>query len=139
MIKEDFEQLNKLAADALNEIANEDFDRADILKIGQLLRINKTFFDIARQLTRIADAQEQIMLLIPATLHRTPAPDVSTDALVEAVVNIKAALVSNAAPTDVIYALQQTLKEKGDESVTVSPSLLIPLLEALAAHETGVR
>lgn len=51
MNKDDFERIDKLAAVALNEIGNEDFDRVDVLKIGQLLRINKTFIDVARQLT----------------------------------------------------------------------------------------
>ncbi len=68
MNKEEFEHLDKLAADALNEIGNEVFDRVDILKIGQLLRINKTFLDIARQLTRIADQGEK--LLEPTTLEK---------------------------------------------------------------------
>lgn len=51
MNEKDFKQLDKLAADALNEIGNEDFDRVNMLKIGQLLRINKTFIDVVRQLT----------------------------------------------------------------------------------------
>lgn len=57
------------------------------------------------------------------------------EALVVAAKNIEAALISNAAPIDVIHALTETLKEKGEESVTISPLLLIPLLEALADAE----
>lgn len=130
MNENDFKAIEDLA-----ELATGDNAGAASIELECRLRLVPAI--IARQLTRIADgmlASEDVELEKEMQEAATP-----PDALVEAAENIKAALVSNAAPTDVIYALRQSLIERGEESVSISPTLLIPLLEALAAHKKGVR